>query len=112
MFVHNAIYFLQNRSMSSWYLELAGAMALSVLNRKNTPAVGIAKIPTMLGPTFVLGRGDVGADRNFTGPKCGSPNSVSPDIRGLWLTTSFWPGQYLTYGWFLTTPNWLGRGGG
>ena len=57
MFVRNAIYFLQNRFMSCWYIELAGAMALSALNRKNTPAVGIAKIPTMLGPTFVLGRG-------------------------------------------------------
>ena len=102
MFVRNAIYFLQNRFMSCWYIELAVAMALSALNRKNTPAVGIAKIPTMLGPTFVLGRGDVGAHRNFAEPKCGSPTYVTADIRGLWLTTSFWPGQCLTYVWDFT----------
>ena len=84
------------------HIELADATALSVLNRKDTPAVGITKIPTMLGPTLVLGRGDIGADRNFPGTKCGSPTYVTPDIRGLWLTTSFWPGQYLTYGWVLT----------
>ena len=43
--------------MSYWYSELVRAAALAVLNEKNTPAVGIAKIPTMLGPTLVLGRG-------------------------------------------------------
>ena len=88
--------------MIYWYTELVRATALSVLNKKDTPAVGIAKIPTMLGPTFVLGRGDVGAHRNFAEPKCGSPTYVTADIRGLWLTTSFWPGQYPTYGWVLT----------